>query len=227
MDRTPAVYLELLFRPGVRDEFRREALAALAKQDKRPELEVLVSAIKAHDESAATEESVGFDLARLLSSRPRADLVAGRAGLEALATTGRTTTTRQMGYVALVAADGDVEKAWAQAVKSAPALQDFVSAAPMVRGEAVNTATTYGYDIVTMMRGQNKIGIELFSGMCECGVSMFPAPHLQRLSRRTAHRIQNFHFQRNVSLTTHVFHEFLIRICVRPQAVIDVNRRQF
>ena len=27
MDRTPAVYLELLFRPGVRDEFRREALA--------------------------------------------------------------------------------------------------------------------------------------------------------------------------------------------------------
>ncbi len=29
MDRTPSVYLELLFRPGVRDEFRREALTGL------------------------------------------------------------------------------------------------------------------------------------------------------------------------------------------------------
>ena len=32
MKRTPGVYLELLFRKGVRDEFRREALAGLAKQ---------------------------------------------------------------------------------------------------------------------------------------------------------------------------------------------------
>ena len=31
MKRTPAVYLELLFRKGVRDEFRREALTGLAK----------------------------------------------------------------------------------------------------------------------------------------------------------------------------------------------------
>ena len=61
MDRTPAVYLELLFRPGVRDEFRREALAGLAKQDGKPELGVLVSAIRAHDASNNTEESVAFD----------------------------------------------------------------------------------------------------------------------------------------------------------------------
>src|SRR5206468_8882868 len=46
MDRTPGVYLELLFRPGVRDEFRREALAALAKQDGKPPAAVLVSAIR-------------------------------------------------------------------------------------------------------------------------------------------------------------------------------------
>ena len=49
MDRTPAVYLELLFRPGVRDEFRREAgWPPLAKQDKKPELDVLVSAHQGH-----------------------------------------------------------------------------------------------------------------------------------------------------------------------------------
>ncbi len=140
MDRTSAVYLELLFRPGVRDEFRRESLTALAKQDKKPELDVLVSAVKSHDESNSTEESVAFDLARLLTGRPQADLAAGRAALEALAAKGRTSTTRQMGYVALIAADGEVEKAWAQATKSVGALQDFINAVPMVRDPAARAA---------------------------------------------------------------------------------------
>ena len=35
MERTEAVYLELLFRKGVRDEFRREALAGLAKAEQQ------------------------------------------------------------------------------------------------------------------------------------------------------------------------------------------------
>ncbi len=140
MDRTSAVFLELLFRPGVRDEFRREALTGLAKQDKKPELDVLVSAIKTHDEGAATEESVAFDLARLLSSRPHAELVAARADLETLATKGRTATTRELGYVALIAADVDIEKAWALATKSVSALQDFIIAAPMVRDPGARAA---------------------------------------------------------------------------------------
>jgi putative heme-binding domain-containing protein len=140
MDRTSAVYLELLFRPGVRDEFRREALTALAKQDKKPELDVLVNAIKAHDESSATEESVAFDLARLLTSRPQTELTVARGSLESLALKGTTPTTRQMGYVALIAADGDVEKAWTTATKSVSALTDFVNAAPMVRDPAARGA---------------------------------------------------------------------------------------
>ncbi|MBY0459779.1 MAG: HEAT repeat domain-containing protein, partial [Gemmataceae bacterium] len=140
MDRTPGVYLELLFRPGVRDEFRREALAGLAKQDKKPELDVLVSAIKSQDVSSATEESVAFDLARLLTARPQAELAAGRADLSALAEKGRSATTRQMGYVALVAADGGVEKAWEQATKSVGALTDFVNAAAMIRDPGARAA---------------------------------------------------------------------------------------
>jgi putative heme-binding domain-containing protein len=140
MDRTPAVFVELLFRPGVRDEYRREALAGLAKQDKMPELDVLVSAIKTQDASAATEESVAFDLARLLTSRPQSELTAARSALEALATSGKTPTTRQMGYVALIAADGDIDKAWATATKSVGALQDFIAAASMVRDPAARAA---------------------------------------------------------------------------------------
>jgi putative heme-binding domain-containing protein len=140
MDRTPSVYIELLFRPGVRDEFRREALTGLAKQDKKPELDVLISAIKTHDESAATEESVAFDLARLLTARPQAELAASRAEFEALATKGTTATTRELGYVALIAADGEIDKTWALATKSVAALQDFLGAAPMVRDPAARAA---------------------------------------------------------------------------------------
>ena len=48
MKRTRAVDLELLFRKGVREEFRREALTGLAKSQKKKEVEVLVSTMRLH-----------------------------------------------------------------------------------------------------------------------------------------------------------------------------------
>jgi putative heme-binding domain-containing protein len=140
MERTPGVLLELLFRPGVRDEFRREALAGLAKQDGKPELQVLVNAIKSHDESSSTEESVAFDLARLLTGRAQAELNMARPDIERLAANGRTATTRQIGYVALLTADASLDASWALATKSVGALQDFVNAAPMVRDPGLRAA---------------------------------------------------------------------------------------
>ena len=133
MDRTPGVFLELLFRSGVRDEFRREALAGLAKAEGKPELAVLVKAIENHDKSAATEESVAFDLIRLLTSRPQAEIAGVRADLEKLALTGKTQISRELGFVALIAADGDVEKTWALASKGVASLTDLVAAMPMIR----------------------------------------------------------------------------------------------
>src|SRR5262249_48134354 len=71
MERTQGVYLELLFRKGVRDEFRREALGGLAKLEKKKELAVLLDAIRAHDEEELSQDgSVAFDLIRLLTTRP-------------------------------------------------------------------------------------------------------------------------------------------------------------
>ncbi|MBA4189567.1 MAG: dehydrogenase [Planctomycetaceae bacterium] len=140
MERTPAVMLELLFRPGVRDEFRREALVGLAKQDTKPESTVLVNAIRTHDESSSTEESVAFDLARLLTSQPQAELAKIRGDLEAMATKGRSALTRQVGYVALLAADASIDSAWKSAISSVGSLQDFVAAVPMVRDPALRAA---------------------------------------------------------------------------------------
>jgi putative heme-binding domain-containing protein len=130
MDRTRGVLLELLFRKGIREEFRREALAALAKLEKKGETRVLIDAIPGQESG---DESVLFDLIRILTSRPQAELLAARADLEKVATSARLPVTRQLGFVALIAADGNVDKAWALAIKSLPALQDLVGAMPLVR----------------------------------------------------------------------------------------------
>jgi len=140
MERTPGVMLELLFRPGVREEFRREALAGLAKQEGKPEVAVLVNMIQSRDGSSATEESVAFDLARLLTSQPQAQLAKSRADLESMALKGRTALTRQVGFVSLLAADASIDPSWKSAVTSAAALQDLVAAVPMVRDPALRAA---------------------------------------------------------------------------------------
>jgi putative heme-binding domain-containing protein len=134
MKRDHGVYVELLFRPGVRDEYRREALAGLAKLEKKDDVHMLLDAIRSQDEQQTTEEeSVVFDLVRLLTGRGSEELAGARAELEQMATTARLPVTRELGFVALVAADGNVDRAWALATKSVTALQDLVHAMPLIR----------------------------------------------------------------------------------------------
>jgi putative heme-binding domain-containing protein len=133
MKRDHGVFLELLFRPGVRDEFRREALTGLAKLENKPELRVLIDAIRSHDEQSVQDESVAFDLVRLLTGRGAEELAGTRADLEKLATAGTQPVTRELGYVALIAADGNVDRAWALGLKSTAALTDLLKAMPLIR----------------------------------------------------------------------------------------------
>ncbi|HXG08752.1 MAG TPA: PVC-type heme-binding CxxCH protein [Gemmataceae bacterium] len=141
MKRSRAVYLELLFRKGVRDEHRREALAGLAKLANSTELRVLLDAIADQDgQSGDRDESVVFDLVRLLTSRDAKELAGVRAELERLATSARHPVTRQLGFVALIAADGGIDRAWALAAKSLPALQDLVNAMPLIRDPSVRAS---------------------------------------------------------------------------------------
>jgi putative heme-binding domain-containing protein len=134
MKRTSAVYLELLFRKGVRDEYRREALTGLAKLDGKSELRVLLDGIRSQDAQGRNQdESVAYDLVRLLTDRDAKELSASRGDLVKLATTAKTPLTRELGFVALIAADGNVDKAWELATKSVTSLQDLLSAMPLVR----------------------------------------------------------------------------------------------
>ena len=141
MARTRPVDRELLFRPGVRDEVRREALADLAKLDKKTELRVLLDAIQSEDEQKdAQDQSVVFDLVRLLTSRDPRELAALRGEFETMATGANLAITRQLAFVALIAADGKVEPAWDLATKSVPALQDLLNAMPLIRDPSLRAS---------------------------------------------------------------------------------------
>jgi putative heme-binding domain-containing protein len=134
MKRTRGVDLELLLRKGVRDEVRKEALADLAKLDKKPELKALLETINALDDRPGDkDDAVAFDLGRLLTSRTPADLTSSRGSLQLLAVSGHKALTRQLGYLALIVADGGVDKAWALASNSAGTLRDLVDAMPAIR----------------------------------------------------------------------------------------------
>jgi putative heme-binding domain-containing protein len=134
MARNRGVDIELLHRKGVREEVRRDALADLSKREQKRETEVLLGVIRGLDEPKGDrDDGVVFDLARLLTARTPAELATIRGDLEALATTARQPISRQVGYLALIAADGGVDRAWTLASKSAPALRDLLDAVPMVR----------------------------------------------------------------------------------------------
>jgi putative heme-binding domain-containing protein len=134
MERNQGVYMELLFRRGVRDEFRKEALVGLTKLEKKPEVQVLLDAIASHDAEESTgDDSVAFDLVRLLTaSRPGEELSKVRDNLVKLATTARQPVTRQLGFVVLIAADGGIDNAWKLATRSVRSLLDLVNAVPMI-----------------------------------------------------------------------------------------------
>src|SRR5262249_12424324 len=52
---------------------------------------------------------------------------------ETIATGAKQQVTRELGYVALIAADGNVDKAWALGLKSVATLQDLLNAMPLIR----------------------------------------------------------------------------------------------
>jgi len=141
MKRTRGIDLELLLRKGVREEVRREALTDLAKLDNKPELTVLLEAINALDDRLGeVNDAVAFDLGRLLTSREATELTTARLELEGLATAGHKPITRQLGYLAMIAADGGVDKAWTLASKSAGSLRDLVDAMPAIRDPGQRSA---------------------------------------------------------------------------------------
>ena len=94
---------------------------------------MLLEAIRSQDvEGGGRDAGAVFDLARLVTARPAAELAEARGKLEALAVGGNLAVTRQLGFVSLIASEGSVEHAWEVAVRSVKSLKDLLDAMPFV-----------------------------------------------------------------------------------------------
>lgn len=140
LEKERDVYEEILFRPGVRDEFRNEAISQLANIDRISELRVLLSSIAKLDELEERDESVIYDFGRLLTNRQGIELSGVRDELENMATDANSPVVRQIGYVALVAADGNVDAVWNLAQQDVRTLHDLVLAAPLISDPAIRSS---------------------------------------------------------------------------------------
>jgi putative heme-binding domain-containing protein len=134
MKRSQGVNWEILTRRNLRDEQRHDALTALAKTDGRSSAQVLLEAIRSVDAvSERGDQEVLFDLVRLMTDSDAAELQKIRDALESIATNANLPVTRQLGYVALIAADRNAIRAWALASHSTKGLIDIASAMPLIR----------------------------------------------------------------------------------------------
>ena len=132
--RSRVIYHELLERKGIRDEVRQEAITGLAKIEKKPPVEILLKSIKHIDSSEVSrDESVVFDLARVLMSLDVSELQSARGDLVALSSAGTLSLTRQLAFAAIIAADGNIEEAWKLGITSPVVLKDLVGATPFVK----------------------------------------------------------------------------------------------
>lgn len=133
MERSRPVLLELVYRTGVRDEVRTEAVRTLARLDSKSEPRVLLDAIAGLDDRKdSRDDTVVFDLVRLLASRGPAQLSEVRGDIEKFALTAHQPVMRQIGFVALINIDRSIDKAWTLGLKSTSALRDLLGAVPLV-----------------------------------------------------------------------------------------------
>jgi putative heme-binding domain-containing protein len=131
MPRSPEVNRELLWRDGVQEVFRQEAIVSLAKSVNQSRLQVLLGSITTLDEQADGRSAL-FDLGRLLANWPATELAAETDRLQQLAMHAQTPTSRQIGLVGLMMAAGNTEPAWQLATTSPRSLKDLAGALPML-----------------------------------------------------------------------------------------------
>ncbi len=144
LPKSAPVYLALLTRPAVREQQRLEALGGLAKAKDSNELAELTGAIEYVDSNdiAGASQTI-YDLVLMLSRREPSELVKARSTFENWTKTAKRTITRRIGYVALVAADQNVDPAWQLATRSISSLKDFLDAIQIIP-DADFRASLYG-----------------------------------------------------------------------------------
>jgi len=131
--RSEFVYVALLQRKGLERRYRLEALDGLAKLRNTDPLTELMGGIGELEKKGEESEPVLRELASLALQTKAADLGAKRPALERLANDAQLPLGRQIGFAALMTADGSADKLWPQIESDAAKLADLLQSIPLVR----------------------------------------------------------------------------------------------
>lgn len=130
LERTEAVYEAVLRRTNAQASALRESLAGLSSLRKVKPVALLLDLIQNRDSSG--DEAGVASLAKLLTEQSVSDLKTVRDQIESLAVKGAQGATRQLGYAALIQADGAGNNALFAASKSKDSLRDLLAAVPRI-----------------------------------------------------------------------------------------------
>lgn len=138
--RSEFVYVALLKRKGLERKYRVEALEGLAKARSTDPLTELLGGLRELDQKGEESEPVLRDLAVILLQTKPAELAARRSDLEKLAGEAQLPLARQMGYAALISADGSTDRIWPQVESDAAKLSDVLLSIPLLRDTNLRAA---------------------------------------------------------------------------------------
>jgi putative heme-binding domain-containing protein len=131
--RSEFVYVALLQRKGLDKKYRIEALEGLAKLRTTDTLAELITGLADLDKKGEESAAVLRELSAFLLQFKSDELKAKRGPLEALSSESQLALTRQIGYAALVTADGSAEEVWRGAEAGEQQLADLLLAVPIIR----------------------------------------------------------------------------------------------
>ena len=126
------VYEAMLSRPGLRPQYRQEAVDGLASLHGTEPVAEVIAGIRRMDKQAGDDKSVLHELATMLQRFPREQLRAHRADLEAMIATGERPLTRRIVYASWVHAEGDVDTVWQAAGRQPTGYVDLIDALPLI-----------------------------------------------------------------------------------------------
>ena len=138
--RSEFVYVALLQRGGMERKIRMEALQGLAKSRGTTPLAELIAGIGDLDRKGEDAWPVLHELAALLLHNKSADLTPKRDDLDKLAKDAESPLGRQLGYAAVISADGSADKAWQQVEAEPGRLVDLILSVPLVRDPSLRAS---------------------------------------------------------------------------------------
>ena len=143
---------QLVTRSSVTDDIRLNAVRDLATRNSQTPVQELVRIIQEIDASTKPiDDSVVFDLVRLLGAQGADQLGLIRNELERFATSAKSPVIRQSGLLGLITVDKSTDKVWGLASRNVASLRDLIRAMPLISDTSLRS--TLYERIVPQLKG--------------------------------------------------------------------------